>query len=81
MRTASLTQLADYQNAHAQWAAALGMLANAIPVPRQPSWQIAREIVQDAGWQLFQTNTKASQAPLILAQMDSLFAEVINRKP
>jgi multiple sugar transport system substrate-binding protein len=81
VRLSSLTRIDDYRREHPQWSAALSLLPKAVAVPKQSSWRVARAIIQDAAWQIFQTETKPEQIQQILDQMDNLAAEVMQRTP
>jgi len=63
-----------------QWKDAVGSTSQVMTVPSDPNWQLAKTIIEDAGWQLFKTNLVKSDIPALLAQMDSTFIELKDRK-
>ena len=79
VRISSLGKLDDFKGANPQWAASLPLLSLAVPAPGQASWRVASAIIQDASIQLYQPETHPGDILQILAQMDSMAAEVIKQ--
>ena len=49
--------------------------------PSAADWIVVKPILEDAGWQLFNSGMKVEEIPLILKQMDDLAVELSERYP
>jgi multiple sugar transport system substrate-binding protein len=54
----------------------LNLDAAFVPVRGDSSWSIARRVLEDAAWQLYQPYTKAENIPGILEQLDAMVKEL-----
>ncbi len=81
VRTSALELMADFGKAHPQWAGIAQSQTPLKPAPPAASWRIARRILEDAAWQIFQPYVAITRIPAILAEMDTTFEELIKRQP
>lgn len=47
------------------------------PLPHDADWRIARLVLEDASWQLFQPESRANQIPAILENLDVTIKEIL----
>ena len=73
--------MADFGKAHPQWAAFAQTQAALKPAPQVARWRIARRILEDAAWQIFQPYVAITRIPAILAEMDTTLEELVKRQP
>ena len=52
-------------------------MRNLSPAPHEAGWSIARRLLEDAAWQLFQPETKAAQIPSLLAELDATILDIL----
>ncbi len=64
-----------------QWFGFVDSLSNYSSEPNVADWIVIKPILEDAGWQLFNSGIKAEDIPVILKQMDDLAAELSERYP
>ena len=69
--------MSDYQADHRQWADTLLWIPIAQTSPNHPTWHLARNVLSDAGWQLFQPGTQAGQSHEILRLLDDTLVEIL----
>ncbi len=77
--TQAIQHMADYKADHPQWAESLLWIPIAQAAPNNSSWHVARSILSDAGWQLFQPVTQAGQSHEILRLLDDTLEEVLTK--
>ncbi|MGD0002617.1 MAG: extracellular solute-binding protein [Anaerolineaceae bacterium] len=70
-----------YSFSNPQWQAAVNLIPLASPAPNLPSWTIASEVLQDAGWQIFHQAPTPIPVPTILQQLDDTIPQLINYSP
>lgn len=73
----ALTDLQDFQQFYPQWSTAAGWMPIAQPAPRRASWIIAKNILEDAGWQLFRLEPTPYPVPAILEQIDQTIPDAL----
>ncbi len=81
LRASTYQQMSSYAAQHPQWKQAADLIAGAQSAPTLASWQTARPVLDDAFNQLFAADTKASQIPDLLKQLDQTVQEVLERGP
>jgi len=79
--TTAADLLVDYQAEHTQWAETLNWIPESIAVPKQGSWGVVQNVLEDAAWQVFQANIKVEQVPDILHQLDATIPDVVKHAP
>lgn len=72
----ALAEMKAYNSQNARWAAIARLAGQAQGEPSSADWFLVRPILQDGGRQLFATQTKLTDIPSILAQMDSMAEEI-----
>jgi ABC-type glycerol-3-phosphate transport system substrate-binding protein len=82
LRTSTLNLLADYQQDHPQWAAAVNLLPEGHVPPQLGSWRVVRTMLGDGFRDMFDTirhpDLTDGQIPLILKQMDETVTDLSN---
>jgi len=78
LRTSSLNLLTSYASSHPQWTQAVQLIPQAQGSPQNADWRLARGILSDGFACIFLGNMPnlCDQMPLLLAEMDSAFADV-----
>lgn len=76
LRNSTLTLLAPYASTHPQWLAAVKLLPQASFPPRRADWRLVRVAIGDGFNHMFRVNLPSGQVPTILAQLDSLVADL-----
>jgi len=66
-----------FRNEYPQWEAALPLVPLTQPAPHVNSWHIVHMILEDAAWQVYQTNTGEDSIPSILTELDNTILEVL----
>lgn len=59
-----------------QFREVLGLLEKSQPVRGGGEWDMARRVLEEAAWQLYQPYTKPENIPLILEQLDAMILEL-----
>jgi ABC-type glycerol-3-phosphate transport system substrate-binding protein len=59
-----------------QWNQVILLLEDAKPAPRTAEWRVARFVLQDAYYQVFNTNITPVQYPQIISLLDSIIADL-----
>lgn len=78
----SLTKMLDkYLTMNPHWAQTLPLVSDARPAPQQAGWLLARGVLQDAAWQIFQPEARLADIPAILDQLDRTTAEILQTRP
>lgn len=73
--------LSNYSADYPQWQQAVDSLDNLVIQPRDADWGVISPVLEDAGWQLFNSETKTETIPSIIEQMDALAQELSERYP
>ena len=60
----------------AQQKAVLNLAQSFLPLQADAGWGVARRVLEDAAWQLYQPYTKVENIPSILEQLDALVGEL-----
>lgn len=81
VRSSALSLMADFARTHPQWAAFIQAQPAYKPAPQTANWRIARRILEDAAWQLFQPYVPLTRFSAILAEMDTTLVELLKRQP
>ncbi len=76
-----MTQMVEYGQANPQWKQAVENLNDLVIQPKTADWVIINPVLEDSGWQLFNSETKIDQIPALIAQMDDLTKELSERFP
>ncbi len=78
LRTSSLNLLSSYAASHPQWTQAVQLIPLGQMTPQHADWRLARNILSDGFACIFLGNMPniCDQMPLLLAEMDSAFADV-----
>ncbi len=79
--TQVMSQMADYSTTHPQWKQAVETLTEPVILPKMADWEVISPVLEDAGWQLFNSETKEDQIPAVIEQMDELVKELSERYP
>jgi multiple sugar transport system substrate-binding protein len=77
---AGLDKLSGYRKDNPQWGQTVIWMRNARSVPLLAEWRTAGTILEDAAWQLYQTNIKPDQIPGILKTLDATVPEILKNK-
>ncbi len=75
----AMEQLSDYSQEHPQWGQSLLWVPLAASAPTQPGWLTARNILEDASWNMFQASVKPEDIPKILSILDATIGEVLQK--
>jgi len=70
-----------YRQRFPMWSLVIRSDMTTFLTPNTPSWRIARRVLEDAAWQVFQTYTKSADLPGILAALDAQIADLTPKKP
>lgn len=76
-----MSQMADYAQANPQWKQAVETLKDPVIQPKTADWTVIAPVLEDAGWQIFNSETKLEQIPAVIEQMDDLVKELSERYP
>lgn len=76
-----LPLLTDFRNTIPQWNVVINLLPDLQTPPVDANWSYASTILEDAAWQLYKSDLKVEQIPDLLAQMDAMLQEMIERQP
>lgn len=76
-----MSQMADYAQANPQWKQAVETLKDPVIQPKTSDWTVIAPVLEDAGWQIFNSETKLEQIPAVIEQMDDLVKELSERYP
>jgi multiple sugar transport system substrate-binding protein len=79
LTSATLDELNNYRQKHPAWDAALQYLPLSKSAPILSTWNIVGKVLQDASWQLAQSNIKTGDVPDILGQVDKLIKEIVQK--
>jgi ABC-type glycerol-3-phosphate transport system substrate-binding protein len=77
----AFASLGDYESAHPQWKEAVSWQDKIQPLPGIGSWQAARLVVSDAGWQIFHPRPTPDSPSTLLDQLDRTIYDVLIHKP
>ncbi|MBV6396247.1 MAG: hypothetical protein HFACDABA_01842 [Anaerolineales bacterium] len=77
LRDSTLTLLAPYAATHPQWLAAVKLLPQASLPPARADWRLVRVAIGDGFNHIFRVNLPSGQVAAILAQLDSLAADLM----
>jgi ABC-type glycerol-3-phosphate transport system substrate-binding protein len=80
LQASTMGQLADYTRGHPQWAEAVNLLPQAHTTPQLAAWRTVRVALGDGFTFMFRVDTPVGQVPAILAQLDTLVAELNKEK-
>jgi multiple sugar transport system substrate-binding protein len=72
-------EMSIFRQKHPAWNAALQYLPLSKSTPLLSTWNIAGKVLQDASWQLAQSNIKTGDIPDILRQVDELIKEIVQK--
>jgi ABC-type glycerol-3-phosphate transport system substrate-binding protein len=79
--SASAVQLlTKFEQNYPEWKSSLPWIPIIQAAPQLASWRVARAVLQDAAWQIFQTNVKPSEIPGFLQILDETIPEVLQHK-
>lgn len=81
VRTSAIGLMAEFARAHPQWSAAVQLTGHLKPAPVQAQWRIARRVLEDAAWQIFQPYVPIKNIPVILAEIETTLAELEQHQP
>jgi ABC-type glycerol-3-phosphate transport system substrate-binding protein len=73
----AISELEAYRAENPAWDNSLLWIPLAQPAPVLPEWRLARSVLSDAAWQLFQANIKPEDIPDLLAVLDATVADVL----
>lgn len=71
----------DFTEEHPKWQAGVNLLALARSLPATPELDIAKMVLEDAGWALYKTGLKPEGIAALLTQMDDTIAELAAYRP
>ena len=75
--SAAIEDIRAYYKDTPQWEKALLWIPVTQPTPRLASWRLVRNLLEDAIWQIYQTNTKTEDVSAILEELQDMIPEVI----
>lgn len=81
VRSSAFESMSDFARAHPQWATVAKNQSAMKTPPQSPEWRLARRILEDAAWQIFQPYVPITRIPTILLEMDSTLEELLKRQP
>jgi multiple sugar transport system substrate-binding protein len=81
VQVSATDELAGYRRQYPQWGDTLLWIPLAQPAPQAASWRIARNVLQDAAWQVFQANATPDDISTYLQEADRLIPEVLEENP
>jgi multiple sugar transport system substrate-binding protein len=76
----AIVQMADYRAQNPAWDRSLLWIPIAQPAPVHPDWRLARSVLSDATWQLYQINIKLEDIPNLLSILDATIADVLENR-
>ena len=76
LQTATISMLTDYSLGHPVWADAVKLLPQGRITPQLAAWRTVRVALGDGFKFMFRVDTPAGQVPTILAQLDSIVADM-----
>jgi len=79
--TEVMTLVTDYAAEHPQWKNAIDLFDELVIQPQSADWMVVSPVLEDAGWQLFNSQTKSEDIQKIIAEMDTLTVELSERYP
>jgi multiple sugar transport system substrate-binding protein len=79
LTSSTLDEMNNYRQKHPAWDAALQYLPLSKSAPILSTWNIVGKVLQDASWQLAQSNIKTGDVPDILNQVNTLIKEIIQK--
>jgi len=77
----AIEELAAYSQENPQWGETLQWISNVSLIPTLPGWRQERIILEDAAWQLFQTNFTPDQIPQLVEMLNETIKEVTSKNP
>jgi hypothetical protein len=79
LTSSTLDDLKKFRQNHPAWDAALQYLPLSKSAPILSTWNIVGKVLQDASWQLAQSNIKTGDVPDILNQVNTLIKEIVQK--
>ena len=76
-----MTLVGDYTSEHPQWEKAVTTITELVTSPKDADWIVVSPVLEDAGWQLFNSQTKSDDIKKIINEMDLLTVELSERYP
>jgi multiple sugar transport system substrate-binding protein len=76
----AIAQMTAYREANPAWDQSLLWIPIAQPAPVHPEWRLARNVLSDAAWQLYQINIKLEDIPNLLSILDATVADVLENQ-
>lgn len=74
----AVQMLGQYQRRFPQWAAALDWIDDSQPAPRAAEWRIARRMLEDLTWQVYEPYVIPSDFPKYLTEIDEMMEELFD---
>lgn len=71
----------DFQYEYPQWKDALGWMDNVVTAPSIGTWQTARQVLGDAGWQVFHPKPTPDSPSTVLELLDSTVSDAVQHRP
>lgn len=81
VRASAIGLMAEFGTAHPQWGTAAQLTGRYKAAPVQAQWRVARRVLEDAAWQIFQPYVPIARIPAILAEIDTTLQELEQRQP
>ncbi len=81
LRASSMARLTAYRADHPQWEVAVSLLPGGRLQPQLASWRTVRYALGDALMYVFRQGVGSGQISAVLAQMDSLVADITDQQP
>ncbi len=79
LQASALSLLTDYRAGHPQWEQAINLLPQGRPTPQLAAWRTMRTALGDGFTFMFRVDTPVGRVPEILAQLDTLATELIEK--
>ena len=79
--TTAFASLQAYETTHPQWKEAVSWTSWIQPLPGIGSWQAARMVLSDAGWQVFHPKPTPDSPAALLDQLDHTVYDVLLHRP
>ncbi len=76
-----MTLMNEYTSEHPQWERAVNTIDELTSQPQDADWMVVSPVLEDAGWQLFNSQTKSDDIKKIIEEMDLLTVELSERYP
>lgn len=76
LQASTMSLLTDYAAGHPQWVEAVNLLPQGHTTPQLANWRTIRVALGDAFRFMFRVDTPVGQVPVILAQLDSVVADL-----